>query len=87
MKTERIGVTEIILKLTDGKDLKFQPKDNPIIKIMKGVSEKNNPLTGVVEQYHNDKETLIIVCAPEEIKSFFDDEGDVMFWIRQALNK
>jgi len=79
------NIVEITVKLADGTDLTFQPKYNPIIKIMRGVRKEPN---GFMSQRSlNDKEALIIVCAPPEVQNFFNDKGDIHYWIEEELNK
>lgn len=81
----KVNVAEISVKLTNGEVLIFQPKYNPMIKILRGISETQ--CDNFVERNLNGKEALIIVSAPEEIRKFFSDEGDLMFLIKQELNQ
>ena len=30
----------------------------------------------------NGKEAMIIVAAPDEVKQYFDDKGDIHYWIQ-----
>ena len=83
----KLNVVEITVKLADGNILTFPVKYNPVIKIIRGVHQALNEQTGVVENMPNGKEAMIIIAAPDEVKVFFDDKGDIHYWIQDELNK
>ena len=83
----KLNVVEITVKLADGNVLTFPVKYNPVVKIIRGVHQALNEQTGVVEMMPNGKEAMIIVAAPDGVKKFFDDKGDIHYWIQEELNK
>jgi hypothetical protein len=77
--------TKITVTLSDGSELVFNTKHQTTIKILKGTMDINNG--NFREKIHNGREAIIIVNAPEEVHRLFRDDGDVMFYIEQELNK
>jgi hypothetical protein len=84
-KRQMSKIKEIKITLIDGDELTFNPKHEGLIKWIRGVNEK--PKGFMIERIPSDKEALIIVCGPQEIRNFFSDDSDVHYWIEQELNK